>query len=362
MWTKDHKFPYEWTLKDSVFTKDKWKVFSCFACGGGSTMGYKLAWFDVIWCNEIDKKMNACYVVNHNPKFNYLEDIRTFKARKDLPAELYDLDILDWSPPCSSFSMAWNREDDRGKEKKFREWQELQELDTLFFDFIDLAKRLQPKIVVAENVKWLLLWEARKYVQEIYKQFDEAGYYVEHYLLNASTMWVPQARERVFFVWVRKDQKQMIQQKDMFNFWPKLKLEFSEKNINYSDIEDTTKDIEEWKHIPEWIVPYREKIEPGRSCADVHEKWHYFQELKLDPDKPLPTLRAGINSYYHYKKPRRLFDNEIIKWQSFPSDYNFLKSQPIYICWMSVPPVMMAHIASEIYTQLLEATLETTSS
>lgn len=42
------KFNYEWRIKDSIFTKDKGTVFSCFACGGGSTMGYKLAGFDVI--------------------------------------------------------------------------------------------------------------------------------------------------------------------------------------------------------------------------------------------------------------------------------------------------------------------------
>ena len=45
MKNKEHKFPYEWTLKDAVFTKDKGTVFSCFSCGGGSTMGYKLAGF-----------------------------------------------------------------------------------------------------------------------------------------------------------------------------------------------------------------------------------------------------------------------------------------------------------------------------
>ena len=38
-----HQFPFRWTLKESRFTKDKGKVFSCFAGGGGSTMGYKLA-------------------------------------------------------------------------------------------------------------------------------------------------------------------------------------------------------------------------------------------------------------------------------------------------------------------------------
>lgn len=62
-----HKFNYKWTLKDANFTKDKGKVFSCFACGGGSTMGYKLVGFDVIGCNEIDPRMMEVYQHNHNP-------------------------------------------------------------------------------------------------------------------------------------------------------------------------------------------------------------------------------------------------------------------------------------------------------
>ena len=151
---------YNWKLKEKKFTKDKGKVFSCFSCGGGSTMGYKLAGFDVLGCNEIDPKMMEVYIENHKPKYSYLEGIQTFKKRKDLPKELYDLDILDGSPPCSSFSIAGNRDEDWGKEKKFREGQAEQVLDTLFFDFIDLAKELQPKVVVAENVKGLLMGNA----------------------------------------------------------------------------------------------------------------------------------------------------------------------------------------------------------
>lgn len=68
-------------------------------------MGYKLAGFDVIGCNEIDPKMMAAYRANHTPSFSFLEPIQTFKMRDDLPPELFDLDILDGSPPCSSFSM-----------------------------------------------------------------------------------------------------------------------------------------------------------------------------------------------------------------------------------------------------------------
>ena len=74
------------------------------------------------------------------------------------------------------FSMAGSREKGWGKEKKFREGQAEQVLDTLFFDFIDLAKELQPKVVVAENVAGLMMGAAKEYVKKIYKAFQEAGY------------------------------------------------------------------------------------------------------------------------------------------------------------------------------------------
>lgn len=102
-----HKFPYRWTLRDAAFTKDKGKVFSCFACGGGSTMGYKLAGYDVIGCNEIDPRVMNLYETNHKPRHAFLGPIQEFKERTDLPDELYRLDVLDGSPPCSSFSTGW---------------------------------------------------------------------------------------------------------------------------------------------------------------------------------------------------------------------------------------------------------------
>jgi len=350
--TTQHRFPYNWTLKDAVFTKDKGKVFSCFACGGGSTMGYKLAGFDVLGCNEIDPKMIEAYKANHNPKYAFLEPIQTFKERKDLPQELYELDILDGSPPCSSFSMAGNREKDWGKEKKFREGQAEQILDNLFFDFIDLAKELQPKVVIAENVKGLLQGHAKDYVKKIYKAFDKAGYYCQHWLLDASTMGVPQRRERVFFICLRKDlAKDFLYQKDMFTEVPKLHLEFNEKEITYQEIERSGVQQENITHIPAGILPYWRKIKEGRSCADAHEKGHYFQELKLSRYRSLPTLRAGSNSYYHYEEERRLYDIEIMLGGTYPKDYNFCTNKPIYLVGMSVPPVMTAQIATEVFNQ-----------
>lgn len=197
------KFPFNWTLKNSIFTKDKGTVFSCFACGGGSTMGYKLAGFDVIGCNEIDPKINEVYVENHHPRLNFNCDIRelvTKAKEKTLPNELYNLDILDGSPPCSTFSIAGNRERDWGKEKKFREGQSKQILDTLFFDFIELAKELKPKVVVAENVKGILLGNAVDYVRRIYKDFEDAGYYSTSSLMLQK--WACHKKEKEYFLYV----------------------------------------------------------------------------------------------------------------------------------------------------------------
>ena len=128
---------WKWTFADYPKNKNGLKVFSCFACGGGSTMGYKLAGCDVIGCCEIDPKMNEVYVANHHPKYNYLMDIRDFNAipNDELPEELFNLDILDGSPPCTTFSMTGKREETWGKEKKFREGQKSQTLDDLSFIF-----------------------------------------------------------------------------------------------------------------------------------------------------------------------------------------------------------------------------------
>ena len=72
-------------------------------------MGYKLAGYEHLGGVEIDPKVAAIYKANHNPKHLFIEDIRAFNKRNDLPEELYNLDLLDGSPPCSSFSMAGTR-------------------------------------------------------------------------------------------------------------------------------------------------------------------------------------------------------------------------------------------------------------
>jgi DNA (cytosine-5)-methyltransferase 1 len=350
-------YAYKWTLKDAVFTKDKGTVFSCFACGGGSTMGYKLAGFDVIGCNEIDPKMMAAYRKNHNPKYSYLEPIQTFKLRDDLPEELYNLDILDGSPPCSSFSMAGNRGDDWGKEKVFREGQAEQVLDTLFFDFIDLAKKLQPKVVIAENVKGLMLGEAKQYVRKIYTAFQDAGYQlrITPYLLDASKMGVPQKRERVFFIALRNDLAgQFMEQIDMFQSAPKLELNFNEPEIKFGEYRDEV-GIDDTETERGKLMEYR--IKSDKCCSDINEriygKFSGFNAMLRHDHEVCGTITSG-------ETDRRFYDGKILTEKdlkltgSFPLDYNFCsdsKSAPKYFIGMSVPPLMTAQIANQIYIQ-----------
>ena len=334
-----HKFPYRWNLADGYPAKgiDRHglKVFGTFICGGGSTMGYKLAGFDHLGGVEIDPQVADVYKANHNPKHLFVEDIRDFVKRTELPSDLFNLDLLDGSPPCSSFSMAGNREKDWGKEKVFREGQAKQRLDDLFFDYIALAKRLQPKVVIAENVKGMLQGNAKAYVKRIKAEFEAAGYVVQLFLLNAASMGVPQKRERVFFVCQRKDMQ-----------WPRLTLNFNEKAIPFGVVDEgniTYKQLSEG-FAKDWM---ESKI--GGSVGK------FFSNQKVDPASVLNTIASGTYKF-HWQYPRELTDSEFAKCGSYPLDYNFKKIEPKYLIGMSVPPVMTAQIAHQVYLQWLSKT------
>lgn len=329
-----------------------------FRLWGGSSMGYKLAGFDVIGCNEIDHRMMYAYCQNHNPRFPFLEPIQEFKTKEDLPPELFNLDILDGSPPCSSFSMAGvncGREKGWGKKKKFREGQAEQVLDTLFFDFTDLAKRLQPKVVVAENVKGLLLGEAKQYVRRIYESFDDAGYICQHWLLDAQTMGVPQRRERVFFVCLRKDLINRVPcNYDLFDAIPYLDLSFKENPILFRECMDGRgREIKSPEMLKRWNARCVGDDDFGDVTTRLYGRRLAFNTQFAYTNKVCNCLTGKEDSTVLFDHPRYLSQSEVCKIASFPADYEFCGNKPHYICGMSVPPVMMAQVASRIYEQWL---------
>lgn len=337
---------WNWSLEDlRQIKKNNKKVFSCFSCGGGSTMGYKLAGYDVVGNLEIDPKMMQMYRTNHHPRYSFEMPIQEFKllSNSDLPAELFNLDILDGSPPCSVFSTAGKREDKWGGEFHFREGQAKQRLDNLFFDFLDVVEKLQPKVIIAENVKGMLIGQAKGFVSLIKDHFKRIGYVLQLFLLNSATMGVPQRRERVFFIAYKKDLK-----------FPKLNLTFNEKPILYREIRSgrgraLDKNTITYKR---WLKRRPSDNNFGDICKREEGKDNNFNSV-LMKDNKVPNTIPSSSYFIRYDEPYLISDTDIIRIQTFPQDYNFLDNNVQYVCGMSVPPVMMKKIAQEVYRKWL---------
>ena len=337
-----NRFDWKWYLKDIKQDKDI-TVFSTFSCGGGSSMGYKRAGFRVLGNVEIDPKINKMYVKNNHPKYNFNMDLRDFNNLDQIPEELYHLDILDGSPPCTTFSMAGDREKTWGKKKKFREGQKEQTLDDLFFIFLDTVEKLKPKIVIAENVVGIVQGNAKGYCNLIVKRFKELKYDLQIFHLNAAKMDVPQARERIFFIANNQG-------------YGKLKLDFNYDLIPFGKVRE--KEGKEFlsntvlKSLLDKAVPGDVKI------SDVYERYNhgemkYYNSQIYNDELVALTVTSG-GEYYRMCDKKRCTDMDINNVQTFPQDYNYCGNPVKYVCGMSVPPNMMANIATEVYKQWLK--------
>ena len=336
-------FDWKWNLTDLKNDKPV-TVFSCFSCGGGSTMGYKKAGFKVLGNVEIDPRMNRMYVKNHHPLYSFNMDLREFNKKPDseLPPELFDLDILDGSPPCTTFSMVGLREAVWGRPKKFAEGQKVQVLDDLFFTFLETVAKLSPRVVVAENVVGIVRGRAKGYCNQIIKTFRSLGYDVQMFRLNGAYMDVPQTRERIFFIANREH-------------FPKLRLEFHNQVIPFGAVR-SEKGVE-WAKGEGMMVKKLKYLKPGDTdmgSINIRLVGHDtgFANNIIWDDRVAPTQTA---SGTHIRACDKLLlspvDNRNMA--TFPQDYDFCGNDVHYVCGMSVPPNMMAHVASEIWRQWL---------
>ena len=319
--------------------KNGLKVLSTFSCGGGSSYGYKLAGYDVLGNVEIDQKINSMYVKNHKPKYNFRMDIRDFNSLDNLPEDLKNIDILDGSPPCSTFSMAGSREEAWGVEKRFREGQKRQVLDDLFMEFLQTVKRLNPKVVVAENVDGMTRGKAKYYITMVIKEFKKLGYDVQLFRLNSMFMGVPQSRVRIFFIANRMG-------------FPKLRIQPSERPIVYGEIA-SRKAVPINKSTKAYGLMKHSMISSDTCIGDINERLYgklsNFNTPIFRFNKVCPTITA--NSAAYREDICYVPDIDIVSATTFPQDYDFNGNSAKYVCGMSVPPLMMKYIAKQIHKQ-----------
>ena len=172
----------------------KYKVLELFAGAGGLALGLHDAGFEAVGLVELDKHASNTLKMNKPdwPVFNI--DIIDFN--KNLSNYISDhetVDVVSGGFPCQPFSYAGiglGLNDTRG---------------TLFFEFADIVKKLNPKVFLAENVKGLTTHDNGRTLKTILGVFDEIGYNVNYRILNANNYDVAQKRERLVIVGIRKD-------------------------------------------------------------------------------------------------------------------------------------------------------------
>jgi len=177
-------------VSNYVQPENEYYVLELFAGGGGLAVGMEKAGLKCVALNEIDK--HACETLRKNrPNWNVLEgDIKNFDF-----SEYYNkVDVVTGGFPCQAFSYAGKRlgfEDARG---------------TLFYEFARVVKEVNPPICIGENVKGLLSHDNGNTLKGMISILDEIGYNVIPVeVLKAINYKVPQKRERLILVGIRKD-------------------------------------------------------------------------------------------------------------------------------------------------------------
>lgn len=163
------------------------KLISLFSGAGGLDLGFEQAGFEILVANEFDKTIWETYEKNHEAEL-MKDDICEIPS-EDFP----DCDGIIGGPPCQSWSEAGSLKginDPRGQ---------------LFYEYIRIIRDKQPQFFLAENVKGMMAKRHTSAVDNIVRQFEEAGYDVFIHLLNAKDYGVPQDRKRVFYIGFRKD-------------------------------------------------------------------------------------------------------------------------------------------------------------
>ena len=361
--------------------QNKFNVISLFAGGGGSSTGYRLAGGNVLCVNEFVEAARDTYRENYPYTKILSSDIKELTGQDFLDAtalEAGELDILDGSPPCSAFSVAGKlshstagkHSDGWGQTKNYSDGKMVENIEDLFFEFLRVAKEIQPKVIIGENVAGLTVGEAKQYFNKIQNTFEEIGYDVSAKVLDSRYFGVCQTRTRVFFIGIRNDITEKIGltflnissifptgSKDVIPLGQALEgLEYDEEEVK--TLTEKFSKTAYWRDTGSKMPQNPDKVLSG---MDYHYKGHHFNLKRVSLKVPAPTLTAmGSNDTtagaFHWSEPRKLTIGELKRIQSLPDDFKLTgkwnqKSERI---GRMVPPILLKEIADSVYEKVIK--------
>ena len=332
----------------------RFTVISTFAGGGGSSTGYRLAGGKILAINEFIHEAQETYRKNYPTTPIIKGDIRGVTGSDILDRagiRSGELDVLDGSPPCSSFSMAGIRDAGWGKEKKYSTTK--QRTDDLFFEFARILKGIQPKFFIAENVAGLTLGSAANLLgseqlglfgeeeETIYHALVNCGYKVRYKVINAKHFGVPQSRKRLIIVGVRNDI-------DFTYRFPKEIGQPPTLRQAFEGITNSQEDLNEANIDRYAIGTELKKLKLGEQS----EK--YFSLTKMNPDRYAGTLTQSAGSISaasiaHWDN-RKFTVKEAKRIMSFPDDYYLGETyaNKIERLGRAVPPFLMRAVVEQL--------------
>jgi DNA (cytosine-5)-methyltransferase 1 len=316
-------FKSTWSKEIKTKPSRPYKLLELFAGAGGLAIGMEKAGFESVLLNEIDK--HACNTLKLNrPHWNVVEgDV----SKIDFTAYKNKIDILSGGFPCQAFSYA-------GKKLGFNDTR-----GTLFYEFARAVKETNPKVIIAENVRGLLKHEDGATLQAITDVIDDIGYeLVDPRVLKAVFYQVPQKRERLFLIAIRKDLAPLV------NFeWPSpyKRIMTMRDALKAGELYPTDVPASEGQKYPKRKAEILAKVPQGGYWRDLSDKLQreymkasYFlgggktgMARRLSWDEPSLTLTCAPaqkqTERCHPEETRPLTVREYARIQTFPDDWKF---------------------------------------
>lgn len=317
------------------------KVVSLFSGAGGLDLGFLMAGHEIIWANDNFEDAVKTYRKNIGGHI-ICQDISKIPSE-----EIPEHDILIGGFPCQGFSVANSKRIEHDERNK------------LYLELLRVLIDKQPKFFLAENVKGILSLKKGLIFEMIISDFEKAGYYIKYKVLNAANYGVPQKRERVIILGVRKD----------------VDLVLKHPEPTHSENSDLFQNKKKWVSIGEALKDIPEPEDDHNLTNHTYSKFKlkfngYLGNRAIDPTKPAPTVTArgdekgGVVVLHHPNNHRRMSVRELALTQSFPIDFVFegKNSSAYRQIGNAVPPILALAIASIFPTGLSEYETNTNTS